>query len=224
MQSILKSFTPILNQLGVHRTWESKNFPGLNYDFTVTMDNGDSGTVSSKKQEGNFTVGMEYSYEKVTDEQGRLKLKQFKLFDSVLASFYGKNGQRSPQYWDQPEVVHVTTKNISLEITNDFLSKLPGSLISSLEPGSIMTIADKVYHWCYKGTVEKPEVPNWGRKIIERRQALQRSIEQISVLNKEISDANGVFLEALERAENIFSWMNTTHQIHSTQMNSAVTG
>jgi hypothetical protein len=222
MQSILKSVTPVLTASGTQRSWESKNFPGINYDFTVTMENGDVGTVSSKKQEGNFIVGKEYTYEKESDSQGRVKFKNFRLFDNILSQFNKGNGQKGPQFWDQPEVVHVTTKNISLEIANDFLSKLPPSLMTSLKADTIMSIADNVYQWCYHGTEEKPEVPNWGKKIIERRHALQRSIEQISVLNKDISDANDVFLEALDRAEHIFSWLNTTHQIHLTQKSPAV--
>ena len=222
MQSILKSAVPVLAPGGTHRSWESKNFPGINYDFTVTMENGDVGTVSSKKQEGNFTIGKEYTYDKESDNQGRVKLKIFKLLDSAMNSFYKGNGQKGPQFWDQPEVVHVTTKNISLEIANDFLSKLPTSLLTTLKAETITSIADNVYQWCYNGTEEKPEVPNWGKKIIERRHSLQRSIEQIGVLNKEISDANDVFLEALDRAEHIFSWLNTTHEIHLTQKSPVV--
>jgi hypothetical protein len=58
--SELKSFEPLYDRDGQHR---SNNGPfGLIYFFQVTMENGDTGSVGSKKQVPSWQIGEEYEY------------------------------------------------------------------------------------------------------------------------------------------------------------------
>lgn len=55
---------------GVHNTWEAHG--NTFYNFLMEFDNGDTGLGSSKKPEGSWTPGKEYTYELIENDKGNI--------------------------------------------------------------------------------------------------------------------------------------------------------
>ena len=65
-KSRIKTLTPVMYN-GVHNTFT--NDYGTFFTFNVEFENGDYGILSSKKQEGNWKVGSQYTYDVVVNGQ-----------------------------------------------------------------------------------------------------------------------------------------------------------
>lgn len=208
--SKLKQFAAVMKD-GQPHSWSGRN--GTLYDYTLQMENGDVGIASSQKAEGSWTVGKEYNYD-LEGTQFGFKFKNLKATDAPKWDPRGGGNKTYTSYWDKPEVVRSVTKNECLSIAILFSGFLPDNLKAALQYKNFVIIADYLYQFCYLGTEEKADTPNWSNTIIRRRQALRHSVEQIPYLNKEITDANAVLKDVIERATIIAEWITTPHAIH----------
>mgnify|MGYP001366553374 CR=1 FL=1 len=198
---------------GSHHFWEGKY--GKFYDFTIEFENGDKGEISFKKSDQTYPAGKMYSYEK-EEKNSRIKIsKLVPLDENGQPTQSGgrpsyQTGPKTPMHWDKPDVVRSVTKNVCMEVTNNFISNMAEEKRKELEPEKIVAVADYFYSWCYGSTNETPDIPNWAKPIIERRECLQRAMEQIKIPCFQMVQTTDI----VKRAQEIYDWILTPHRIH----------
>lgn len=175
----LVAFVKATNTDGSHRTWESAKFPGINYDFILTMDNQDTGTVSSKKPEGNYSIGTEYVYEKETNDHGT-KFKNFKSVAAAASSGSWGGGSKVPfeSHYDKPEVQEQITRKFALQQASLYLMN-PNVPQEKVTPESIVELSNAMFAFCYNGVDMSTKV--FAKDLLNRRSALELSIVQLPI-------------------------------------------
>ena len=166
---------------GVHRQWNTAQYPDWNFDFILTMANGDVGVSSSKKKEGNYKVGEEYTYDKETDSQNRTKLKKVKSLAAAAAGGnYGGGGNRTPyvSHYDNPDVQHAITKKFAMEKASMYLAN-PNVPPEKVTVTSIVELSDAMFAWCYNGIDMSSKV--FAADLLNRRNALDLAVTQIPI-------------------------------------------
>lgn len=161
---------------GVHQTWEKDG--SIYYKFEVVFENGDKGSALSKKKEGNYKVGEEYSYDYTARETGLASIKGMK---STTQSYNG--GGARTNYYDDPIVQERITRNTALKVVNQFIvsAKIP-----EVTQENIFKIADAFTKWCYEDNDAK------NVSLLEKRSALERTIEQIAIESLKIKTTKDI--------------------------------
>jgi len=178
-QSKLVKFDKKFDQNGNQKFWEMEKFPGKNWDFTLIFENGDTGTASSKNQEGSWSIGKEYTYE-VQDSNGWKKFKNVKSLDAAARSGSWGGGHREPYVspFEKPEVQQRITKAFALETAATYLS-LPHVKQEEVKKESVTVLADHIFKFCYH-TIDLNE-KNWHVNLLARRQALTVAMVEIKI-------------------------------------------
>lgn len=203
-QSKLVSFTPVMVE-GVHRQWNTAAFPDWNYDFTLVMENGDTGVASSKKTAGNWKVGEEYTYEKETDSSNRTKLKKVKSLAAAAASgsWGGGGGGRQPfeSHYDKPDVQEAITKKFAMHQATQYLLS-PHVDPELVTPDKLLELTNAIFAWCYIDLDLSTKV--WSKDLLSRRNAMEEAVAQIPLKKFAITK----WKELAARADENYAYFN----------------
>lgn len=176
MQSVLKSCTPVIKN-GVHDTWTNSENQTY-YRFDLEWENGEKGQCLSTKPGGNYEVGKEYTYEK-KENNGRLNFNKIKSLDAAARSGnWSKGGNnKSSSYYENPEVQKRITSKLALEWASKYLSKHKNQDVITEE--KLYILANNMFIWCWQDVDVKSN--NWNNKLLDRRAAMEISVEQVEI-------------------------------------------
>jgi hypothetical protein len=205
-QSKITAFEKVFNGQGEHKTWVSDKFPGTNYEFKVTFENGDVGTGSSKSAEGGWKIGTEYTYEKSSREyNGNTyhSFKNIKSLDSGKGNWNGRGGS-SKSHWEDPLVQKRITRAHAMIKASEYLATKEDQ--SQVTPEAVNTLADHMFEWCYMSIdISKT---GWHEDLLDRRSCLTNAILQIPIKSLNITSWSSL----AKQAENNYTYLKQSSE------------